>query len=284
MEMRGFSLTVVAASLFLMITGVTRAFAADDEVLAKIGNEVITRMDFETRLKSFAREGQRELRDLEKKKQLLDRMIKARLLATEAENKGLTEKPDVKAYLRMVRDDFITQEYVRAYIETKAGVSNDEAETYYNTNPEFGEREYLKVSQIVVEKEDEAKEILGRLKKGENFRKLARERSIDQASKAAPGELDWFEKGKQEKEIEDAVAKLEKEEISDIVKIKERYYIFRLDERRIVAKPLYFNVKDEIVARLKYKKIAELVEKEIEELKKKVNIETFYEKLSSDEK
>jgi parvulin-like peptidyl-prolyl isomerase len=98
------------------------------------------------------------------------------------------------------------------------------------------------------------------------------------------GELDWFEKGKKEKEIEDALAKLEKEGISDIVKTKGGYYIFKLDERRIVPKPPYLNVKVEITRTLKYKKIAELVEKEIEELKKKINIEIFYEKLNSEGK
>jgi peptidyl-prolyl cis-trans isomerase C len=257
---------------------------SDDEILAKVGNEVITRIDFETRLKSFPYQAQQELKDFEKKKQLLDTMIKGRLLFMEGGNKGLTEKADIKAYLRMVRDDFITQEYVRAYIEDKVDVSDDEAEKYYNTNPEIREREYLKVSQIVVEKEEEAKEILGRLKKGEHFNKLARERSIDPASKARAGELDWFEKGKKEKEIEDALAKLEKGGISDIVKIKGQYYILKLDERKIVSKPPYLKAKDEIIVRLKYQKIAELVEKEIEELKKKISIETFYEKIPSEGK
>jgi peptidyl-prolyl cis-trans isomerase C len=275
----------ISIILLFFLTQVPWVLAqSDDEILAKAGNEVITRIDFETRLKSFPYAAQQEFKDFEKKKQLLDMMIKARLLVTEGGNKGLTEKADIKAHLRMVRDDLITQEYVRAYIENKAEVSDEEAEKYYNTNPEIREREYLKVSQIVVEKEEEAKEILGRLKKEEHFNKLAKERSIDPASKAKAGELDWFEKGKKEKEIEDALAKLEKGGISDIVKTKGGYYILKLDERKIVPKPPYLKLKDEIIGRLKYQKTAELVEKEIEELKKKMNIETFYEKLSSEGK
>jgi peptidyl-prolyl cis-trans isomerase C len=271
--------------LFLMLTQVSWILAQEkDEILAKVGNEVITRLDFETRLNSFPYAAREELKDFEKKKQLLDHMIKARLLFAEGGSKGLTEKADIKAQLRMIRDDFITQEYVRAYIENKVEVSDEEAEKYYNTNPEIRELEYLKVSQIVAEKEEEAKGILESLKKGEHFKKLAKERSIDPASKAMAGELDWFEKGKKEKEIEDALAKLEKGGISDIVKIKGRYYIFKLDERRIEPKPPYLKVKDGIIRGLKYKKISELVEKEIEELKKKIKIETFYEKLSSEGK
>jgi peptidyl-prolyl cis-trans isomerase C len=270
--------------LCLTVISTSGVYGAEDEILAKVGNEVITRLDFEKRLNSLPYAAQQELKDFEKKKQLLDIMIKARLLVTEGGNKGLTEKPDIKAGLRMIRDDYITQEFVRAYIENKVEVSEEEVQNYYNTSPEIREREYLKVSQIVVEKEEEAKEILERLKKGEHFKKLAKERSIDPASKAMAGELDWFEKGKKEKEIEDALAKLEKEGISDIVKTKGGYYIFKLDERRSVPKPPYINLKNEITGKLKYKKIAELVEKEIEELKKKINIEIFYEKLNSEGK
>ncbi len=270
--------------LCLTVISTSGVYGAEDEILAKVGNEVITRLDFEKRLNSLPYAAQQELKDFEKKKQFLDIMIKARLLVTEGGNKGLTEKPDIKAGLRMIRDDYITQEFVRAYIENKVKVSEEEVQNYYNTSPEIREHEYLKVSQIVVEKEEEAKEILERLKKGEHFKKLAKERSIDPASKAMAGELDWFEKGKKEKEIEDALAKLEKEGISDIVKTKGGYYIFKLDERRIEPKPPYLKIKDRIVSGLKDKKIAELVEKEIEELKKKINIEIFYEKLNSEGK
>ena len=259
-------------------------FGAEDEILAKVGNEVITRIDFEARLRSFPPAQREELKNFEKKKLLLENMIKGRLLVVEGENRGLNEKPDIKAGLRMIRDDYITQEFVRAYIENKVEVTDEEVQNYYNTNPEIKEREFLKISQIVVEKEEEAKEILERLKKGEHFKKLAQERSIDPASKPMAGELDWFEKGKGEKEIEDAVANLEKGGISGIVKAKGGYYILKLDEKRVNPKPPYLKVKDDLTRKLVYKKLTEVVNKEIEDLKKKITIETFYEKLSSENK
>jgi len=271
--------------LFLMLTQVSWILAQEkDEILAKVGNEVITRLDFETRLKSLTPLAQKALKDPEKKKQLLDNMVKARLFVLEGEIRGLTGKPDIQAGLKMQRDDFITQEYVRAYIEKKGEISDEEAENFYNTNPEIKEQEYLKVSQIVVDKEGEAKEILERLKKGENFRKLVKERSIDSASKKTDGELEWFERGRGEKEFEEVLLKVEKGGISDIVKANGRYYILKLEDRRIAPKPPYLKIKDEIVKNLNYKKISELAEKEIEELKKKINVETFYEKLRAEGK
>jgi peptidyl-prolyl cis-trans isomerase C len=283
--MRRFCCGITTMMLFLMLTPVSWILAQEkDEILAKVGNEVITRLDFETRLKSFPAAAQGGLNDFEKRKQLLDNMIKARLFVLEGESKGLTENADIKAKLRMMRDDFITQEYTRAYIEKKAEVSNEEAEKYYNTDPEMREREYLKVSQIVLESEKEAKRILERLKEGENFKKLAMENSIDPTSKKLGGELEWFEKGKKEKEIEEALAKIGKGETSDVVKVNGKNYIFKLDERNVLPKIPYLKVKDEIIKGLRYKKITELAEKEVEELKKKITSEVFYDKLTSETK
>ncbi len=282
--MRRFLGKIVTLMLFLTIMEVSLVLAQEkDEVLAKIGNEVITRSDFEIKLRSLPQKVQDRVKSPEMKKALLDAMVKARLFVMEGEKKGLNERPEIKSYLRIVRDDYITQEYVRAYLEKDAEVSDEEAQRYYDTDPEIRERELLKVSQIAVEKESEAKDILERLKKGEPFRKLAYEKSVDPITTRG-GEMEWFEKGKGEKEVEEAVAKLEIQGLSEVVKAKGRYYIFKLDDKKTVPKPSYLKKKDEIISRLKYKKIAELAEKEVEEMKKKVTIETFYDKLPSEER
>jgi parvulin-like peptidyl-prolyl isomerase len=277
---------VISIGLIFFLAPVSSVLAqGEDEILAKVGNEVITRIDFETRLKSFLPYVPREqMKDFEKLKQLLDSMIKARLLVVEGTSKGLIGSADIQAKLRMIRDDFIAQEYVKAYIEKSVAVSDEEVERYYHTDPDMREREYLKVSQIVVGKQEEAMEILDKVKKGENFKKLVKERSIDEPSKLNFGELDWFEKREGMKEVEEAVSKLEKGKISDVVKMKENFYIFKLDDRRNVPKPPYLKVKDDIIAKLKYKKISELAGKEIEELKKKITVEAFYDRLISKEK
>lgn len=266
--------------LFLMLIQVSWSFAqGNEEILAKVGNEVITRMDYETRIKSLPSAARMELRSFEKRKQLLDSMVKARLFVLEGEKRGLMDRPDIKARIRMIWEDVITQEYVRAYLEKKIDIPEEEVQNDYNTNPEYQERDLLKISQIVVEKKGEAQEILARLKKGEPFKKLAVEKSIDVSTRPLGGELEWVVKGEREREIENVLAKLEKGELSEIVEVQGKYYILRLDDKRNVPKPPLPRVKDDIVKRLMHKKITEIVDKEIEELKKKTTTEAFYDKL-----
>jgi len=66
--------------------------------------------------------------------------------------------------------------------------------------------------------------------------------------------------------------------------VEGKYTIVKLDERRNVPKPPFGKIKDEIIARLRYQKATELVEREIEELKKKTAIEVFYDKLITEKK
>ena len=73
---------------------------------------------------------------------------------------------------------------------------------------------------------------------------------------------------------------MEKGGISDIVRMKGRYYIFKLDERKMVPKPPFLKIKEKIVYDLKVKKVSELAEKEIEELRKKIAVEVYYDKLT----
>jgi len=279
-----FRLGILAGLLFLLIQVSPVPAQVKDEVLARVGNDVITRVDFETRIKSLPPAAREMLKNPNNKKHLLDNMVKARLLVVESGKRGLSEQPDVLAKVRMFRDDVLTQEYVRAYLEKKVEVTDQDAENYYNMNPDIRERESFKVSQIVVEKEEEAKEILEKLKKGEYFKKMVKERSVDPASKYTGGELEWFEKGKGPKEFEEALLNVEKGGVTDVVKANGKYYILKLDEKMTVPKPPFLKVKDQIIKKLMEQKVAALVEKEIEELKKQIAVETFYDKLSPEGK
>jgi peptidyl-prolyl cis-trans isomerase C len=86
--------------------------------------------------------------------------------------------------------------------------------------------EKIRCSHILVEKLSTAQELLERLKKGESFAKLAEQYSID-GSRRRGGDLGFFTKGQMVKPFEDAAFKLEKGQISDIVKTQFGYHIIK---------------------------------------------------------
>jgi peptidyl-prolyl cis-trans isomerase C len=282
---RGWKLAI-SMILLIFITKVPQVLSqGKDDILAKVGEEVITKEDVEMRLKNYPPGIREELKnDMEKRKEFLNNLITGRLFVIEGRNRGLPEDPEIQAKLRMIQDDFLIREYIKKYHEKEIQVSEEEAEKYYNAHPDIREKEHFKVSKIILKSEEEAKEVLTLLKKGGNFRKIAMERSADPISKNIGGEMDWFERGKGKKEIESAVMELKKGEVSDIAKIEGDYYIFQLDERVTVPKPPFQRLKDEIMSRLRNQKLMERMDREIKELRKKIPVEIYEDKMRPGEK
>lgn len=84
----------------------------------------------------------------------------------------------------------------------------------------------IRASHILVEKFTEAQEVLERLKKGEDFAKVAMEKSLD-GSRRRGGDLGYFGRGVMVKPFEQAAFALEKGQLSDIVKTEFGYHIIK---------------------------------------------------------
>ncbi|MGA3020824.1 MAG: peptidylprolyl isomerase [Candidatus Micrarchaeales archaeon] len=84
----------------------------------------------------------------------------------------------------------------------------------------------IRCSHILVEKLSLAEEILDKIKKGENFSRLAEQHSID-GSRRRGGDLGEFGRGMMVKPFEEAAFKLNVGEASGIVKTQFGYHIIK---------------------------------------------------------
>jgi peptidyl-prolyl cis-trans isomerase C len=84
----------------------------------------------------------------------------------------------------------------------------------------------IRCSHILVEKLSLAEEILDKIKKGENFSRLAEQYSID-GSRRRGGDLGDFGRGMMVKPFEEAAFKLNVGEVSGIVKTQFGYHIIK---------------------------------------------------------
>ena len=99
------------------------------------------------------------------------------------------------------------------------------------------EAEQVHVRHIMVDSEAAALEIQTMLQEGADFVTLARERSLDLATKDNGGDLGWFPRGLVAPELENAAFGLQPGQISAVIQLGEGYHIIQLVERE-AAHPL----------------------------------------------
>jgi peptidyl-prolyl cis-trans isomerase C len=117
-------------------------------------------------------------------------------------------------------------------------------------------KEY-KARHILVDKEDDAKAIIAKLKKGAKFEDIAKKESKDPGSGAKGGDLDWAPAGNYVAEFATALGALTKGKLTDTpVKSQFGYHVIRLDDVRDAQLPPLDQVKPQVLQQLQQQKLA----------------------------
>ncbi len=256
--------------------------------LAKVGNVKITQADLERELNNLPEFAQKLFVGKTGKERFLDELIKKELLYQEALKKGLDKDPEFRIKVEEFKKITLIGQLLEKEIEIKSQVTDEDVKNYYEKNKEdFSNISQIKASHILVKTEEEAKNILERLRKGEDFAEMAKRYSIDTGSAKTGGDLGYFSQGQMVPEFERAAARLKKGEISEPVKTQFGYHIIKVIDKKL-GKPLEFEkVKNLIYQRLTAEKQKEIFDSYIEQLRNKYKVEINREalsKLAEDEK
>lgn len=250
------------------------------QVLAKVGDRVITVSEFNDRIARLPVQYQ-ELIKKEKDK-FLDDFIIELLFCNEALNLGLDKNKDVKEVLKEAKRKILMAKFIEEEIEKKVTVKEEEARDYYEKNKDnFMMPETLRASHILLKTEEKAKEVLDKLGAGADFAKLAEEESIDITNKRG-GDVGYFRKGQLIPEFEEACFRLETGQISQIVKTSFGYHIIKLTDRKPAQARSFEDIKDEIKAMLTSAKRKERFNQIIRKLKENTAIEINQEMLKNE--
>ena len=162
--------------------------------------------------------------------------------------------------LEMLSSDLAISNKLSNFITKDVSVTEQELNDYLSKNIDMSKQYNVKHilfltvdnngKELSKEKQEQllklARQIYERVKKGEDFSKLAKEFSQDPGSKDLGGKFEFY-KGEAVKEFQDAAMKLKPNEISEPIKTKYGYHIIKLESITIPSD------QDKEVLRKKYK-------------------------------
>jgi peptidyl-prolyl cis-trans isomerase C len=187
--------------------------------------------------------------------QLRDEVIAREIFAQEAHNLGLDATDDFKNQVELNRQSVLIRELF-ADFQKKNPVTDEEVKAEYDRYAATNAGKEYHAHHILVQKEEEAKDIINKLKKGAKFEDLAKKLSKDPGSGAKGGDLDWANPGNYVKEFSDAMVGLNKGKFTETpVKTQFGYHIIRLDDVREAQLPKLDDVKAQISQQLMQQKM-----------------------------
>ncbi|MCX7891414.1 MAG: peptidylprolyl isomerase [Burkholderiales bacterium] len=187
-----------------------------------------------------------------------ERLIELEVLAQEANRKGLGKNPDVVQQLELQRQQALANALVQDFIRANPVDDALAKAEYEKIKAQAGDKEY-KARHILVEKEDEAKDVVAKLKAGQKFEDLAKV-SKDPGSKDRGGDLDWNSPAAYVKPFADALVKLQKGQYTLVpVQTQFGWHVILLEDVRPTKFPPFDDVKNELKQRIQQQNVAKYV-------------------------
>jgi len=236
------------------------------EVVARVGDRDITVADLEQEWKQASRLKIMGVSELERKKELVNKLIDDQVVILEAYKEGLDNAVNQDSGLAAQKDRILLNVLYQKEIAAKSKPTESELRQEYNRT-----KEEIHAAHILVETKQEAEDIYNQLKAGADFEELAREKSIDPSAKTNGGDLGFFTWGKMVPEFQQAAFALKEGEISQPVQSSYGWHIIKLLERREKEQPPFEESKSLIETKVENEKRENRVKEYFAQLRKKVD-------------
>lgn len=260
----------------LILLGLTTQVYAQ-KVFATVNKEEITINEINIMLKAFNEKRSFSELPQEQRDLLIDQTIENKILQQNAKKEGIEKDPSYLAALNAFESKMLVEIWMKKVFD-KVEVSQKEIEEYYNKNQvEFNKKEQVKARHIVVEKEENAINLIKKLDKAKGdtqkeFIKLAKENSIGPSAPKG-GDLGWFAKGAMLESFWNEAKSLEENSYSKKpVKTRYGYHIVFVDAKQPAYTVDLKTIKPVIENKVKMQKFQSVVNFEIEKLKKEAVI------------
>ncbi|MBI5920582.1 MAG: peptidylprolyl isomerase [Betaproteobacteria bacterium] len=259
------SLVALAAAL-----SVVSAFAKEDAAkpasIASVNGKPIPKIRADALVAAQTAQGQPDSDDL--RKAVREELVRREIISQEAQKKGLDKKANIQGQMDLARQSVLINAYLGEYLRTHPVSEDALKKEYENIKLQLGDKEF-KARHILVEKEDDARDIIAKLRKGEKFEDLAKQ-SKDPGSKDRGGDLGWAAPSSYVKPFSEAMMKLERGKFTETpVKTDFGFHVILLEDSRELKLPAMDEAKPQLAQRLQQ----QMVEKHVMELLGKSKVE-----------
>src|SRR6201996_8248958 len=251
--------SAVAAGCFAMPLFAGSPVRADDNpVLAKVNGSEIHQSDM-----ALAEEELGPTLDkmdpATKKENLLAFLIDMKLVDKAAEDKKVGDSDEFKKRMAFARDRLLMDTLLAN--EGKSATTDEAMKKVYDdAAKQITSEQEVHARHILVETEDEAKEVEKELKAGADFAELAKKKSKDPGASDG-GDLGFFTKDQMVPEFSAVAFSLQPGQISDPVKTQFGWHIIKVEEKRNKKAPDFNEVKGQIETYVTRKAQADYVAK-----------------------
>jgi peptidyl-prolyl cis-trans isomerase C len=225
-----------------------KAAASAASAATPAGKALYTQATFDFMLKERMAQNQPDSPEL--RNAIREELNTRELLVREAKKANLDKTTDVKNQMDLAGQTVLVRAYVSDWIKKNPIPEAELKKEYDQIKAQMGDKEY-KVKHILVEKEDEAKDVIAQLQKGGKFDELAKARSKDPGSKDRGGDLDWNAPGGFVKPFSDAMIATPKGKFTAVpVQTQFGYHVILVEDVREAKVPPFDEVKPQLQQRL----------------------------------
>lgn len=238
--------TAAAALLGSACTQKPAAATVGGDVIAVIDGKPLSRNTFEQYASGVTSKPVSELTEAERN-ELLDSLVRASVVANEAERSGITARPDVSATLEIQRLTIIQRAAAQDLLKDRQP-GEDELRAEYDLRVANMDKTQYRLSHIAVATPEEAQKLIDQLNKGGNFAALARQHSMDAANKNEGGDLGWATPSGMPPSFAVALNELKKGEYSKTpLRTEKAWHVIRVTDSREATPPPFDTVREQVV-------------------------------------
>lgn len=244
----------------------------ENKLVAKVNGKEITRADVLKFLNDMGPQMAMQFQSPEGVQRVVDEMVNQELLYLYAKENDLDKEEEYKNLLETTEVTLLKNYAFNKAIATEPP-TEEEIKDYYENNKEtFGNPETVKASHILVETEDQAKEVITELEGGLSFEEAATKYSTC-PSKEQGGKLGEFGRGQMVPEFEEAAFNMEVGSTSNPVKSQFGYHIIHLEDKTPANEQSFEEAREEVVSQVARSKQQEKYMNKVNKLKETYEVE-----------